>query len=254
MHAFGDDPFHEHLSQFSSTLPKPKAIVFVSAHSVSSEDIHVLRAAKNRIQHDFMGFPKDLYEIQYECAGDLALSDQVAQLLREASFSVKMDTDAPLDHGIWVPLRSLYPKGDVPVVRVSLPETLIPAQILKLGRTLSKLREQGVMLIGTGGAVHNLRELKWAQKRGEGQEWARQFEEWLVLTLQKKNVDGLLGMEEHPHYFKAHPSSEHILPIFFTVGAALTGDEVQIIHRGIEYDTLSMLTFALNHEQTHSLH
>lgn len=160
MLAFGDDPFHDRLKEFTAQLPKPKAIVVVSAHSLSSESVHVLRTEQNWIQHDFTGFPKELYDIQYNCPGEPALADEITRLLQEAPFNVKVETHAPLDHGIWIPLMSLYPKADVPVVRVSLPVNLIPAQVLKLGRTLSKLRENGVMLIGTGGAVHNLRELK----------------------------------------------------------------------------------------------
>jgi 4,5-DOPA dioxygenase extradiol len=258
MLAFGDDPFHHRLREFAAQLPKPKAIVVVSAHSVSSESVHVLRTEHNRIQHDFSGFPKALYEIQYSPPGEPWLAEEIATLLHEATFKVEIDTAAPLDHGVWVPLMALYPQGDVPVVRVSLPIGLVPAQVLKLGRTLSKLRERGVMLIGTGGAVHNLRELKWAEKSGPGAAWAHEFETFIVTVLQHKDVDTLLGADEHPHFSRAHPSNEHFLPIYFTVGAALPNDELQVIHRGIEYDSLSMLTFSLNRENspsdTHEIH
>lgn len=258
MLAFGDDPFHENLARFSASIPKPKAIAIVSAHSVSSEDVHVLRTDKNWIQYDFSGFPKELYQIKYECAGDPKLADEIVRLLQDAQFSVKVDTDAPLDHGIWVPLLSLYPKGDVPVVRISLPINLIPIQLLKLGHTLSKLRENGVMLIGTGGAVHNLSELKWSQKHGPGHDWAKEFEQYVLLAVQNKDVDALVAIDENPEFFKAHPSAEHYLPILFAVGAALPGDEMRVIFKGVEYGSLSMLCFELNRkgeiEKAHSLH
>jgi 4,5-DOPA dioxygenase extradiol len=178
----------------------------------------------------------------------------VADLLNQNGFEATFDFDAPLDHGIWIPLLHLYPKGDVPVVRMSLPLQLEPAQVLKMGHTLAKLREQGVMIIASGGAVHNLRKLQWARKSGGGQGWAKDFEEFLIAVLNNKDVETLLGAHEHPEFLKAHPSNEHFLPILFSVGAALTGDQVKILYRGIEYDSLSMLCFSLNHEQNQALH
>ena len=141
----------------------------------------------------------------------------------------------------------------MPVVRVSLPLNLLPAEILKMGHALAKLREQGILIIASGGAVHNLRELKWSEKTTPGKDWAREFEEWLILVLSVKDVEAMLGAEEHPLFAKAHPSTEHFLPMLFAIGAALTGDEVHILHRGIEYDSLSMLCFSLNHAQNLSL-
>jgi 4,5-DOPA dioxygenase extradiol len=254
MHAFGEDRFQNMLSDFSQSIPKPKAIIVLSAHSVSSDKIHVLRTEKNFIQHDFGGFPEDLYNIQYECPGDPAEAEKIAALFKDAGFETVFDERAPLDHGIWIPLLHLYPKGDVPVVRVSLPLSFQPAQILKMGHAVAKLRELGAMILGSGGAVHNLRELKWEKKVSEGKPWAHQFEEWLIHTLQKKDVEELLAADEQPIFKKAHPSQEHFLPLLFVVGAALKGDEVQILNRGVEYDTLSMLTFSLNQPTTPSLH
>jgi 4,5-DOPA dioxygenase extradiol len=254
MLAHGNDPYQEMLEKFSASIPKPKAIVFLSAHSLSADQIHILKSEKNRIQYDFGGFPEELYQIKYECAGDPALADQLATLFTEAGFQTGFDQNAPLDHGIWIPLRHLYPKGDVPVVRVSLPLGLIPAQILKMGHVIAKLREQGILIIGTGGAVHNLREMQWSAKNSGGPAWAQEFEQWLMTSLMKKDVDALLTAEEHAHFAKAHPSNEHFLPLLFTVGSALQGDQITILYQGIEYDSLSMLCFSLNHEQKTSLH
>lgn len=254
MLAYGEDPYQAMLADFSASLPKPKAIVFVSAHSVSSELIHVLKTQKNWIQHDFTGFPKDLYDIQYSCPGDEALANEVASLFLQAGLQTTFDTDAPLDHGIWIPLMHLYPKGDIPVVRVSLPIQMDPAQVLKMGHALASLREQGIMIIASGGAVHNLQKLKWANKSAEGQGWARDFEEFLIAVLQNKDVETLIGASEHPEFSRAHPSIEHFLPLIFSVGATLIGDEVKILYRGIEYDSLSMLCFSLNHAQNQALH
>jgi 4,5-DOPA dioxygenase extradiol len=254
MLAYGEDQYQAMLEKFSASLPKPKAIVFISAHSVSSEEIHVLKTKQNWIQHDFTGFPKDLYEVQYNCPGDEVLSNQIAEMFLKAGFKSHFDLDAPLDHGIWIPLMHLYPKGDVPVVRLSLPLNLEPAQILKMGHTLAQLREQGIMIIASGGAVHNLQKMQWSKKTGEGRNWAKEFEEFLILVLGNKDVEALLGASEHPLFSQAHPSQEHFLPLLFAVGAALTGDQVNILYRGIEYDSLSMLCFSLNHEPNQPLH
>ena len=254
MLAFGEDDYQRALSSLASTLPKPKAILILSAHSVSSDRIHVLKCERNRIQHDFTGFPDALYEIQYSCPGAPSLSDLTARMLMEAGFEVRIDQDAPLDHGIWIPMMHLYPKGDVPVVRISLPLNLLPAQIMKMGQTLASLREQGVMFIASGGGVHNLRELKWSSKNSPGADWANRFESWLVETLRAKDVGSLLSSEDHPDAARAHPSQEHFLPVLFAVGAALPGDEVDVIYRGVQYESLSMLCFSLNATVTQPFH
>ena len=245
MLAFGQDPWCDALHAYAETLPRPKAILVVSAHSISSDRIHILSTAQNRIQYDFAGFPPELYKVQYPCPGSPEIAGQLAYLFTQSGFEVKLDEEGLLDHGIWVPLLHLYPKGDIPVVRVSLPLNLLPAQILKMGHTLSSLREQGVLLIGSGGAVHNLRELKWSGKRGEGAKWAREFESWIVASLQTKNVEAIMNYEDHPDFARSHPSDEHFLPLLFTVGSALPGDELDVLFKGIEYDTISMLSFAL---------
>jgi 4,5-DOPA dioxygenase extradiol len=246
MSAFGEDPYQSALSSLSNSLPRPKAILVLSAHSISNSRIHVLKTARNRIQHDFTGFPRELYELEYSCPGSPELADQISRLLANSGLEVKVETDAPLDHGIWVPLLHMYPECDIPVVRVSLPLNLLPAQILKMGHALSSLREQGVLMIASGGAVHNLSELQWSGKNTPGAEWALQFEQWLIQSLRNKDVEALMNFEEHPLFRRAHPSSEHFLPVLFAVGSALPGDEFSEVFRGIQYESLSMLCFSLN--------
>ncbi len=254
MLAYGEDRYQEMLHQFAAQFPKPRAVIILSAHSVSSDRIHILRTKENRIQHDFNGFPTELYEIEYRCPGEPEVADEAGQLLKAAGMAVSFDDNAPLDHGIWIPMLHLFPKGDVPVVRVSLPLNLTPAQILKMGHALAKLREEGVLMIASGGAVHNIRELKWSEKTGSGAPWANEFEEWLVQMLFQKNVDALITADEQPQFSAAHPSLEHYLPILFAIGASLPADEPTVLYRGVEYGSLSMLCFSLNHAQKKSLH
>jgi 4,5-DOPA dioxygenase extradiol len=108
--------------------------------------------------------------------------------------------------------------------------------------------------MGTGGAVHNLRQLQWSKKKAPGDAWAVGFENWIVEALIKKDVDALLTADEQPDFKRAHPSNEHFLPIYFTIGAALPGDELNILFRGVEYGSLSMLSFYLNHHEPNSFH
>jgi 4,5-DOPA dioxygenase extradiol len=246
MLAYGEDPFTDTLSNLARSLPRPKAVVCLSAHSVSKDKIQVLRTDRNRIAHDFGGFPPDLYEMDYPTPGEPSLADGIVHLLRSAGLPADADPSGPLDHGIWIPLKALYPDGDIPVVRISLPLGMKPLEIMKMGQALAPLREQGILLLASGGAVHNLTELRWSGKRGEPEAFAVRFEEWLIGALARKDVVSLVAFEDHPDFVRSHPSTEHFLPLLFTVGSALPKDEFQIVHRGIEYATLSMLSFLLN--------
>jgi 4,5-DOPA dioxygenase extradiol len=140
----------------------------------------------------------------------------------------------------------MYPQADIPVVCVSLPWPGDPRRTLLLGKTLSELRRDGILVIGSGGAVHNLGELEWAGKQGPAQAWAREFESWVVEGLRDRRVEDLLGFEDlAPHAERAHPTTEHFHPLFFSLGASLPGDQLRWIHTEIQYGTLSMLCFAL---------
>ncbi len=242
-----EEPYLVSLRNFWGTLPtRPRAIVVVSAHHcVSDSEIVISTVAHNTIVHDFYGFPKELYEIQWTPPGDEVLSRRIAALAKPFGFNVKL-SDQPLDHGVWVPLRVMDPDALTPVIQVSLPHPGRPEKVLQLGKALSELRKDGVLLIGSGGAVHNLRELVWSGKYGPALEWAAHFEEWLVRSLEGRQVSEIVHFEDYgPQAERAHPTREHFDPILFTLGASLTGDALEILHREIQYGSLSMLCFAL---------
>lgn len=243
-----EDPFWAALSGFAGRIPKPKAVVCVSAHGTEPEGLAEVSAnARPQTIHDFRGFPADLYQLQYPCAGDPDLAAQVAQLLSSGGFTAALTARLGLDHGVWVPMMGLYPHADVPVVQVTLPYPADPRHVLKLGRTLAPLRKEGVLLLGSGGAVHNLRELEWSDKRGAPHPKAKAFADWLRERLVKKDVESVVQFEtEGPDASFAHPTTEHFYPLLFTVGAALEGDMLQPVYDAYEYRTLSMLSFALD--------
>lgn len=235
-----------------------KGIVVLSAHSLTDAGtdeapvIEVTAGSNNRLDYDFGGFPGELYEVQYACAGDPSLAARIAGLLTDSGFSAALSTESRLDHGVWVPLRAMAPEipgKRIPVVRVSLPApsgNFEPRIVLKLGKALAPLRGEGVLLVGSGGAVHNLGQLHWYGKSGPAAEWASAFEEWILGRLEARDVEALVSFaEEAPAAMRAHPTPEHFLPLLFTVGAAWKGEKARILHRGIEYHSLSMLCLAL---------
>jgi len=242
-----EEPYVDALQNYWSSLPQqPSAIVIVSAHHGLEEPrVEISAVSRNRIVHDFYGFPKELYEIQWQPPGDEALARKISALLRACGFEVQL-SDQPLDHGVWVPLRLMDADAKTPVVQVSLPHPARPEKILQLGYALSCLRKEGVLLVGSGGAVHNLRELVWSGKTGPAFPWAKAFEDWLVNSLESRDVSGISHFEEHaPEPQRAHPTREHFDPVLFTVGGSLPGDALRVLHREIQYGSLSMLCFAL---------
>ncbi len=250
------DPFAEALHRFAKTLPRPDAIIVVSAHGTSPAEgaaaqsplVEISIGHRNSVEYDFGGFPGELYQLTYPAPGAPELSARIASLLADAGFQTSLNSNWRLDHGVWVPLRIAFPSADIPVIQVSLPYPGDPRLTLKLGRALAPLRLENCLLIGSGGGVHNLGELNWAAKSSTRAEpWAVEFEDWVIENLQRKDVETLLHFEnEAPSAARAHPTPEHFFPIFFPIGATLPKDEAVVIHRGIEYGTLSMLTVALS--------
>jgi 4,5-DOPA dioxygenase extradiol len=242
------DEYARALHAFGRRLPRPRGIVVVSAHGTSHPDelVEVSIGHSTMLEYDFRGFPGELYQVEYPAPGDPDLSARVAALLSAGGFQASLSTTTRLDHGVWVPLRLAFPEADIPVVQVSMPYPGDPRLVLKLGKALAELRRDGILLVGSGGGVHNLSELQWHAKSGAAEPWALEFEEWALALIRQKNVETLLEFaDESPVAARAHPTPEHFYPIFFTIGAALPGDEPAVLHRGVEYGTLSMLTFAL---------
>jgi 4,5-DOPA dioxygenase extradiol len=235
---------------FFKSLPKPRAVVVVSAHGVSPyPGVEVSADPNSKLFYDFWGFPAELYQVSYPCPGDPELAGKVVSLLKGAGFQASLRTGHQLDHGVWVPLKMAFPEANVPVVQVTMPQPCDPREVLKLGHALADLRKENVMILGSGGAVHNLERLVWHGKHGEAASWATAFEDWLNQMISEKNVEALLNFEsEGPMAKLAHPTVEHLLPLFFALGAACPGDHYVRIFKGIQYHSLSMLSFALQQD------
>lgn len=225
------------LTRLAAQLPKPKAIVIVSAHWESNE-LLVSGNPQPETWHDFGGFPKALFEVQYPAPGDPQLAAEVVELLNANDLPARIDARRPFDHGVWVPLSLMYPQADIPVVQVSLPTRGGPALQTRVGQALQSLREHGVLLIGSGSITHNLRELDWHAGPESVEPWAKVFRDWMIEKLAANDEAALHDYRQQaPNAARNHPSDEHLLPLYFARGA---GGEFAIAHQGFTMGALGM--------------
>lgn len=226
--------------RLASSLPRPDAVLCVSAHWMTAAPV-VSAAANPSTIHDFSGFPEPLYRLSYATPGAPALAERVAGLLAAAGMPYEIDPDRGLDHGAWTPLRSLYPAG-IPVTQLSVQPRQDAAWHCRLGRALQPLRAEGVLILATGGAVHNLREMDW--RDGATPDWARQFDMWLAATLAAGEEGALLDWHQRaPLARRAHPTPEHLLPLFVAYGAAGPGAKGDRLFHGFTLGSMSMAAY-----------
>lgn len=225
------------LQALAAELPRPKAIVVVSAHWESHE-LLVSGSAAPETWHDFGGFPRELFAVQYPAPGDPQLANEIVELLQADGLTARVDNQRPFDHGTWVPLSLMYPAADIPVVQVSLPSRMGPAFQTRVGHALCSLRDQGVLLIGSGSITHNLGELDWRAGPETITPWALAFRDWVVEKLAAGDETALHDYRLlAPHAVRSHPSDEHLLPLYFARGA---GGDFSVAHQGFTLGALGM--------------
>lgn len=230
----------ERLAELAAVLPRPQAIVIASAHWLSRQP-QVGSAAVPETIHDFGGFPAALYQLRYPAPGAPALAGRVAQLLDQAGLSSALNPDRGLDHGTWVPLRLLYPAANIPVVPVSIQPELGPAHHYALGQALAPLRDEGVLVICSGSITHNLHDLRAGYDDGHHAPYVKPFTEWIEHKLAAGDVDALLDYRHQaPFATRAHPTDEHLLPLFVALGAAGVHAHAERIDAGIDMGLLAM--------------
>ncbi|HCA87224.1 MAG TPA: dioxygenase [Streptomyces sp.] len=211
-----DDPvWPGELAAWSAELPRPRAILMVSAHW---EEAPLALSATTTVPlvYDFWGFPEHYYQVQYAAPGAPELAERVRKTLRTAGTPVQDIPDRGLDHGAYVPLVEMFPAADIPVLQVSMP-TLDPQRLLDIGRKLAPLRDEGVLIVGSGFFTHNLAALRQGGVPG----WSSEFDDWGRRALAGGDVDALLDFQHtSPAGRLAHPRTEHFAPLFATLGAA----------------------------------
>ncbi|HHP7246307.1 MAG TPA: DODA-type extradiol aromatic ring-opening family dioxygenase [Elainellaceae cyanobacterium] len=232
-------PTQDFLRQLFQVIPKPKAIVAVSAHWLTAHPT-ISKAAKPETIYDFGGFPQRLYELIYPAPGDPALAERVAELLTQAGFTPRFNGKRGYDHGIWTPLILADPDGTIPVVQLSM-QTHEPIQHhFYLGKALSPLREEGVLILGSGAATHNLRSFSDSYD-APPPEWAVEFDDWITKTIAENDLSNLLNYRDlAPFASKNHPTEEHLFPLFVALGAGGRGRQ---IHHNFTYGAFSMAAY-----------
>jgi 4,5-DOPA dioxygenase extradiol len=244
--ALEEDDYTRALRGFATGLPSPTAIVVVSAHWEDSGPVRVNVNPRPPLIYDFSGFPDALYRLTYPAPGAPALGREVAGLLTGAGLSPALEPSRGWDHGLWVPLRIAFPEARTPVVEVSLPRLREPEALLAVGQALAPLRERSVLLLGSGGIVHNLGRMRLDDKAAPAEEWARAFDEWMRERLLGMDIEAIKAYRQMaPQAALAVPTSEHFDPTFFVLGSRAKGDGVATVYEGWHYGSLSMRTFAL---------
>lgn len=237
MNALQTNAYTEGWSAIGRSLPKPKAIVSISAHWYLPAR-RVTAMERPRTIHDFGGFPRPLYEVQYAAPG----APELAQRIR-ALIEIEEDFEWGLDHGTWSVLRHVFPDADIPVVQLSMDETQPTTFHYDLGRRLAPLRDEGVLIIGTGNLVHNLHTYSWGQHLAEPYDWAIRFESRAREWMSKNEHEPLVGYEGlGKDAMLSAPTPDHFLPLLYVLGAQQKGDDVAFPVEGVDGGSVSMLT------------
>jgi 4,5-DOPA dioxygenase extradiol len=247
MLALTESPARQFLESLGNSLPRPKAILVVSAHWESDGAPAVSLASHPETIHDFRGFPPALFAIDYPAPGAPELAGRAAQLLEQAGFSVRRSAERGLDHGAWVPLRLMYPQADIPVTQLALIHGAGPAEHEKVGRAIAALRDEGVLIVGSGSLTHNLTEFRGQGLGAPVPPWVSDFADWMHAGLQQQRRDALLDYRRQaPDGERNHPTEEHLLPLFVAMGAAGAAARAERIHASYEYGVLAMDVYAFS--------
>lgn len=237
--------YQQALATFGESV-RPRAIVIVSAHWAEQETVLVSQDTEYSLIYDFGGFPRELYQLTYPAKGIPELALKIVARLRASEFAAETVISRGLDHGAWVPLRLIYPKADIPIVQISLPATMSPSRLVELGKCIAPLRDTGVMVLGSGGVVHNLRRFNPYTRDGEVYDWASEFDHWFRTALLDWDTKLLLSYaEKAPNAHLAVPTPEHFVPVFVVIGAVgeTTTGRVKHIYEGMEYGSISLRSF-----------
>lgn len=222
-------------------LGKPRAVVVVSPHWMT-QGVEITATAQPQTVHDFGGFSRALYDLQYPVSGSPELALQIQHHLTQRGIASKLDHRRGLDHGAWVPLMHLFPEADVPVVQVSLPFDTDEAGAFSLGQALAPFAQDGVLIVGSGSLTHNLYEFR----TGDVQEaaYAQEFSAWVRQAVLDGDMTRLgQTLQVAPHAARAHPTTEHFLPLLVAAAAAAQPNPVTVLNGGIRHGVLAMESY-----------
>jgi len=241
MNALLRNQYSEAWAAIGEKLPRPRAILCISAHWYI-QDAAVTVSTAPRTIHDFGGFPPELYQVQYPAPGDPELAARVRKLL--APLPVRLDQSWGLDHGTWSVLCHAYPRADIPVVQLSIDETQAPLFHYEIGKRLAPLRAEGILIVGSGNVVHNLHAYAWGQHAVAPYEWALSFERRVRELLLSGETAPLVDYENKlgEDAMLAVPTPDHYLPLLYVVGSRSGSEPVTFPVEGVDGGSISMLT------------
>lgn len=232
-----DNDYTRDLIELGKTLEKPKAILVLSAHW-KTRGGYINYSEKPKQIYDFSGFPEELYNIKYEPNGGLEYAEKVYKILEEDGY--KLTEEWGLDHGTWGVLKFLFPNADIPTFQVSLNANLSEEEHYKIGRKLAKLREEGILIIGSGNIVHNFQYFDY-EMYGEGSKEAKEFDNYIKEALLNNNSGKIINYKKLGSLAKfAAPSDEHYLPMIYISALQEEDDKIEFIHESIQNRTMSM--------------
>lgn len=238
MNAIENNEFTKSLERLEKTLPPPKAILMISAHW-ETKGTWVTGMSTPKTIHDFYGFPKELFNIQYPAPGDPKLAENLSSQMTDPKVQVDINSWG-LDHGTWAILKRVFPKAHIPAIQLSLDRSKSLRDHFQLGQKLNFLREEGVMIMGSGNIVHNLREINWTTN-AKPHDWAIEFDEWAKDKLIHKNFDALISEVHNTTAGKLSvPTLEHYLPLLYILGASDPTDSLDFTYQGFQNASMSM--------------
>jgi len=239
MNAIEDNLWSRAFLSMATRLPTPQAILCISAHWYINHT-QVTGSSHPKTIHDFGGFPRELFEVEYPAPGAPALANKAVSTL--GHYGAEVNHDWGLDHGTWSVLKHLKPAADIPVLQLSIDYTKSPKDLLEIGKVLGSLREEGVLVMGSGNITHNLRDAMkhWGQTDPATPEWAARFDAEVAQAMEQHDNEYLATLPSKAEFSLSHPTADHFLPLLYVAGASRPSDRVSFPITGFDMGSLSM--------------
>ena len=241
MNAISENTFTHAMQSLSSQIPQPRAILMVSAHWMT-RGTWVTHMQNPKTIHDFFGFPQELFDIQYPAPGSPEIAHNIAQQISHPAIHLD-DNEWGLDHGTWSVLKHIYPKAHIPVIQLSLDMTQGPSYHFELGQKLKELRQQGILIMGSGNIVHNLKRISW-EDQAPAFDWALEFDEWVKQKAEARDFNPLVLQATSTEAGRLSiPTPDHYYPLLYILGAADKKDSLYFDIEGMQNASISMRSF-----------